>query len=53
MIKELVQCGRSAADRLILRDALNSHYESLIASDGSDVTDDVSDRPNALVWIYN
>ena len=31
MIKDLVQYGRSAADRLILRDALNSHYESLIA----------------------
>ena len=53
MIKELVKFGRSAADRLILLDALNSHYESLIASDGSDVTDDVSVLPNALVWIYD
>ena len=53
MIKELVKCGRFTADRLILRDALNSHYESLIASDGSDVTDDVSVLPNALVWIYD
>ena len=53
MIKDLVQCGRSAADRLILRDALSSHYVSLIASDGSDVTNDVSVLPNALVWIYD
>ena len=53
MIKELVQCGRSAADRLILRDALNSHYELLIASDGSDVTDNISVLPEALVWIYD
>lgn len=53
MIKELVKCGRFTADRLILRDALNSHYEALIASDGSDVTDDVSVLPNALVWIYD
>ena len=53
MIKELVKCGRFTADRLILRDALNSHYKLLIASDGSDVTDDVSVLPNALVWIYD
>ena len=53
MIKDLVQYGRSAADRLILRDALNSHFVSLIASDGSDVTNDVSVLPNALVWIYD
>jgi hypothetical protein len=53
MIKDLVLYGRSAADRLILRDALNSHYESLIALNGSDVTNDVSVLPNALVWIYD
>jgi hypothetical protein len=53
MVKELVQYGRSVADRLIQRDALNSHYESLIASDGSDVTDNVCVLPNALVWIYD
>ena len=53
MIKDLVQYGCSAADRLILRDALNSHYESLIARDGSDVTADVSVLPKALVWIYD
>lgn len=54
MIKDLVQYGRSAADRLILLDALNSqHYELLIALDGSDVTNDVSVLPNAPVWIYD
>ena len=53
MIKDLVQYGRSAADHLILRDALNSHYKSLIAPDGSDVTADVSVLPKALVWIYD
>jgi hypothetical protein len=52
MIKDLVQYGRSAADRLILRDSLN-YYESLIASDGSDVTGDVGVLPEALVWIYD
>jgi hypothetical protein len=53
MIRELARLGLSAADRLILRDALNTHYESVIASDGSDVTNDVSVLPNALVWIYD
>jgi hypothetical protein len=53
MIKELARLGLSAADRLILRDALNTHYESVIASNGSDVTNDVSVLPNALVWIYD
>jgi hypothetical protein len=54
MIKDLVRSGRSTADRLILLDVLNSqHYESLIALDGSDVTNDVSVLPNALVWIYD
>ena len=53
MIRELAELGVSTADRLIKRDALNRHYESLIASDGSDVTNDVSVLPNALVWIYD
>jgi len=53
VIKDLGQYGSSAADRLILRDALSSHYELLIASDGRHVTDDVNVLPEALVWIYD
>jgi hypothetical protein len=53
VIKDLIEYGCSVADRLILRDALNTHYESLIASDGSNVTNDVSVLPGALVWIYD
>src|SRR4051812_10590609 len=53
MIEDLVQYGRSTADRLVLLDTLDSHYESLIAADGSDVTNDIGILPKALVWIYD
>ena len=47
MIEDLAQAGRATADRLVLADALVCDYVKLIASDGADVTRDltvISDR---------
>jgi hypothetical protein len=53
MINRFAEVGCSIADRLILLDALNSHYEILFASDGSDVSEVPSVIPSAMIWIHD
>ena len=53
MIEHLVQSGRLIADHLLLLDALDSHYEILVASDGSDIIEDPSVLPAGMIWIHD
>lgn len=51
MIEDLAQAGRATADRLVLADALVCDYVKLIASDGADVTRDLTVIPTAMIWV--